>query len=157
MKAGKDKVSLGDLVAAAQTRNPAKISPTTWLTLGKYYIGFLENGVLGLIEDLHEYHRNTVDPKELCASISFFGLLEAEGGLKSVLRLATTWCAHSTQTIRSRLRLGALRCLCSWRPPRSQTVARSLTWSASLRKLSGTSRTSTCRSLTSSWPTSRSP
>ena len=72
MKAGKDKVSLGDLVAAAQKRNPAKISPTTWLTLGKYYIGFLEKGVLDLIEDLHEYRRNTVDPRKLCVSISLF-------------------------------------------------------------------------------------
>ena len=82
LKTGKDKVSLGDLVAAAQKRNPAKISPTTWLTLGKYYIGFLENGVVDLIEDLHEYHSNTVDPRELCVSMSFFGLLDAEPALK---------------------------------------------------------------------------
>ena len=77
-------MSLGDLVAAAQKRNPAKISPTTWLTLEKYYIGFLENGVVGLIEDLHEYHNNTVDPRELCVSMPFFGLLDAEDALKKV-------------------------------------------------------------------------
>ena len=82
LKAGKEKVSLGDLVTAAQKRTPAKISATTWLTLGKYYIGFLENGVVDLIEDLHEYHSNTVDPRELCVSISFFGLLDAEEALK---------------------------------------------------------------------------
>ena len=98
MKAGTEKVSLGDLVAAAQKRSPTKISPTTWLTLGKYYIGFLENGVLDLIEDLREYRRNTVGPRELCVSISFFGFLEAEEALNSVLRFATTWCAHSTPT-----------------------------------------------------------
>ena len=75
-------MSLGDLVAAAQKRTPAKISPTTWLILGKYYIGFLKNGVVDLIEDLQEYYSNTVDPRELCVSISFFALLEAEEPLR---------------------------------------------------------------------------
>ena len=36
LKAGKAKVSLSDIVASAQKRNPAKISPETWLSLTKY-------------------------------------------------------------------------------------------------------------------------
>ena len=82
LAAGKDKVALGDLVAAAQKRNPAKITPQTWLNLCKYYIGFLENGVVDLVEDLHEFHSNTVDPRQLCVSIAFFGLVESEEALK---------------------------------------------------------------------------
>ena len=54
----------------------------SWLTLGKYHIGFLENGVVDLIEDLHEYHSNSVDPRELCVSQAFFGLVEAEEAQK---------------------------------------------------------------------------
>ena len=72
LKASEDEVYVGDLVATAQKQNLfSKIGPCAWLTLGKYCIEFLEDGVLDLIEDLHEYHNNTVDPKELCVSVSF--------------------------------------------------------------------------------------
>ena len=66
LKAGKTSVKQGDLVAAAQKRNPAKISPVTWLTLAKYYIGCLENNAVDLIDDLNEFHSNFVDPRALC-------------------------------------------------------------------------------------------
>ena len=46
-------MSLGDLAAHACRKNPAKIQITTWQTLSKYYIGFLENNVVELMEDLH--------------------------------------------------------------------------------------------------------
>ena len=82
LKDGKSTVAMGDLVAAAQKRNPAKISPTTWMTLSKYYIGFLVNGCVDLVEDLHEFHSDTIDPRELCVSISFFGAVESEEALK---------------------------------------------------------------------------
>ena len=39
LKTGQQKVSLGDLVAHASRKNPAKIQVTTWQTLSKYYIG----------------------------------------------------------------------------------------------------------------------
>ena len=32
------------------------MSPQTWMSLTKYYIGFLDNGVAELMEDLAEYH-----------------------------------------------------------------------------------------------------
>ena len=82
LKAGKAKVSLGDLVSAAQKRNPAKISPSAWMTLSKYYIGFLENQAVDLIEDLNDFHSNSVDPRDLCVSIAFFSNLESEQAMK---------------------------------------------------------------------------
>ena len=107
---------LGYWVATSQKRNPSKISPASWLTLGKYFIEFLENGVVEWVEDLNEYHNNTVDLKELCVSISvLFRLLQSEEALKktSVLKFATTGCAHSIQKINSRLKLEVVLCLCS--------------------------------------------
>ena len=38
----------------------------------KFYIGFLENGVVGLLDDLVDFHPHTVDPRELSMSTSFF-------------------------------------------------------------------------------------
>ena len=82
LKSGKGKVPLGDLVASAAKRNPAKIPPHSWLSLAKYYIGFLENGTVDLVEDLHEFHSENVDPKTLCVPISFFQTLASEEALK---------------------------------------------------------------------------
>ena len=79
---GKQKVQVGDLVAAAQKRNPAKITPLTWMTLVKYYVGFLENGVPELVEDLHEFHSECVDPRDLTVSTSWFSLITPEEALK---------------------------------------------------------------------------
>ena len=82
LKAGKDKVVFGDLVAASQKRNPSKVAEVAWLKLTKHYIGFLENGVPELVDDLHEYHSTFVDPKDLCVSVNFFGCLDQEEALK---------------------------------------------------------------------------
>ena len=75
---GKSKVSVGDLVASAQKKNPAKVSPQTWMSLTKYYIGFLENGVADLLEDLAEFHSHCVDPRELTVSLKLFSLLATD-------------------------------------------------------------------------------
>ena len=72
------KVSQGDLVAATVRRNPAKISPHALMNLCRFYIGFLENGVVDLVTDLVDFHSQTVDPKELTVSTSFFQTLVAE-------------------------------------------------------------------------------
>ena len=84
---GKDKVSVGDLVASAQKKNPAKVSPQTWMSLTKYYIGFLENGVAELIEDLAEFHSYCVDPRELTVSLKLFNLMATEEAFKNCPQL----------------------------------------------------------------------
>ena len=82
LKTGQQKVSLGDLVAHACRKNPAKIQVTTWQTLSKYYIGFLENNVVELMEDLHELHSQNVDPSEVSVSMAFYQFLHSEKSLK---------------------------------------------------------------------------
>ena len=79
---GKTKVNLGDLVAAAMKWRPSKLSSGTWFGLARYYIGFLENGVLDLIDDLREFNTNSVDPRQICASISFSEVIANEPALK---------------------------------------------------------------------------
>ena len=45
-------------------------------------LGFLESGVVGLIDDLHEFHSDHIDPKDLCVSMSFFNLVASEEALQ---------------------------------------------------------------------------
>ena len=80
---GASKVNLGDLVSASMKRNPAKISPQSWMGLAKYYIGFLENGVPDLVEDLSEYHSENVDPREISVSLKFYACITSEEAFKS--------------------------------------------------------------------------
>jgi hypothetical protein len=61
LSAHQDKISQGDLVSIASRRNPAKISVTQMQVLAKLYIGFLENGVVDLVQDLVDFHSDTVD------------------------------------------------------------------------------------------------
>ena len=79
---GKAKVNLGDLVNAASKRNPAKTSPTCWMSLAKYYIGFLENGMVDMIEDLADFHSSCIDPAQLTVSLKFFHTLGSEEAFK---------------------------------------------------------------------------
>ena len=87
LKAGKGKVNMGDLISAAQKRNPSKISPSSWMTLSKYYIGFLENGVVDLVEDLGDFHSHCVDPRELTVSLRFFNSVVGEEAFKACPQL----------------------------------------------------------------------
>ena len=80
---GTGTVSLGDLVSASQKRNPAKISPVSWMTLAKLYTGFLENGVADLVDDLMEYHSEHVDPRELTVSLKFLSAVSGEEAFKN--------------------------------------------------------------------------
>ena len=82
LKSGKETVTLGDLVASASRKNPAKIQITTWQTLSRFYIGFLENGVVELMDELSEFHSENVDPREVSVSMAFYQLLHSEEGLK---------------------------------------------------------------------------
>ena len=96
------KVSQGDIVAAAMKRNPARISPRTIMVLTKFYIGFLENGMTHLITELADFHAHTVDPKELCVSISFFELLVNEEALKKCpeTRMALLYTQYTSEKVR---------------------------------------------------------
>ena len=75
------KVTQGDLVACVSKRNPAKVSPHALMNLCKFYIGFLDNGVVDLVTDLVDFHSHTVDPRELTVSTSFFQSLVSEEAL----------------------------------------------------------------------------
>ena len=53
------------------------------MTLSKYYIGFLENGVVDLVEDLGDFHSHCVDPRELTVSLRFFNAVVGEEAFKA--------------------------------------------------------------------------
>ena len=72
------KITQGDLVSAAMRRNPAKLSTKTMQVLTKVYIGFLENGVPELVQELVDFHSETVDPKELTVSTAWIEHLVSE-------------------------------------------------------------------------------
>ena len=72
----------GDLIAAAQKRNPAKISPKSWTTYSKYYVGFLDNKFPDLVQHLWDFHSNKVDPRELAVSLAFYDLVASEPAFK---------------------------------------------------------------------------
>ena len=67
-----------DLVSAAMRSNPAKLSTKTMQVLTKVYIGFLENGVPELVQELVDFHSDTVDPKELTVSTMWIESLVSE-------------------------------------------------------------------------------
>ena len=96
-------MSLGDMVDAAPKRNPSKVSPTSWLAQIKYYIGFLENGCVGLLAELSEFHSACVDPRQLCVSIAFYGALESEPALKKAphLRLYLTSTQYTAEKVKT--------------------------------------------------------
>ena len=58
------KVTQGDLVACVSRRNLAKASHYALMNLCKYFIGFLENGVVDLVTDL------VVCPLKHCGPLS---------------------------------------------------------------------------------------
>ena len=84
---GAKTVNQGDLIAAAQKRNPSKISPDSWMTLSKYYIGFLDEGMTELVEDLSYFHSACVDPRELSVSLKYFKLVASEPAFKACPQL----------------------------------------------------------------------
>ena len=64
-------VKQADLMAAAVRRNPAKVRSTSMLRLCQLYIGFLDNDMVHLVDELIDWHSEHVDPKELTMSIRF--------------------------------------------------------------------------------------
>ena len=146
------KVSQGDIVAAAMKRNPTRISPRTIMVLTKFYIGFLENGMVHLIKELVDFHAHSVNPKELSVSISFFQLLVTEEALKKCpeTRMGLLFTEYISER-RSAARQEDPQSRCSWRPSRSLTYARSLRASWPWRTQSRRSEASTCRVWFCAW------
>ena len=79
---GKLKTQLGDLVAKAQRRTPAKVSFTTMAWLTKFFVQFLEDESLHLVHELVDFHSAKVNPRNLVVSTAFFQFLVTEEGLK---------------------------------------------------------------------------
>ena len=75
------KVILGDIVAKALKRNPAKISPKVINCLAKFWMQYLESGDQHLVHEFIEWHASEVNPKELVLSNSFFEILVGEAEL----------------------------------------------------------------------------
>ena len=76
------KTTQVDLLPTTTRRNPAKLSTKTMQVLTKVYIGFLENGVPELVQELVDFHSETVDPKELTVSTAWMEHLVTEEPLQ---------------------------------------------------------------------------
>ena len=91
------KITQGDLLSAAQRRNPVKLSLKTMQVLTKVYIGFLENGVPELVQELVDFHSEKVDPKELTVSTAWVEILVSEEALlKCPHTCVALWQCHYT-------------------------------------------------------------
>ena len=78
------KVTLSDLIAKAERKNPAKLSDASMSTLAKLYTQFLSASQQHLCTELVDYHSETVNPKELVISIAFLKTLTDEEVLKDL-------------------------------------------------------------------------
>ncbi len=78
-------VSLADLIAYAQRRNPAKLSPMVLTTMTRYFSQFLADGCQHLVTELVDYHSVMVNPRELVVSNRFFANLTKEAGFEKTL------------------------------------------------------------------------
>ena len=109
---GANKVTQGDLVARAARRNAAKISPLSLQTLTKFYVGFLENGKLDLVDDLVDFHSTNVDPKELVVSTAFYQCLTSEPILQKCpyMRLSLVCTQYSTEKLRAQAGGASISC-----------------------------------------------
>ena len=80
-------VPLGDLVAKAMRRTPAKVSFQTMSTLCKFFTHFLTSGDQHLIQELVDLHAVKVNPGNLVISTQFFNTLVSEENLKDAPHL----------------------------------------------------------------------
>ena len=75
-------VPMGELIAKACKRTPAKISPTAIQTLAKFFVQFLSTGDQVLVGELVDFHSMRVNPKDLVVSNAFFQALVSEEALQ---------------------------------------------------------------------------
>ena len=88
------------------------------MTLCKFYISFLENNCVDLVEDLVDFHSSMVDPRELCVSIAWFSLLDTEEALKKCPHVRLYLILTQYTKEKTREQAGGLLPLCSSRTPR---------------------------------------
>ena len=96
------RITQGDLCAAVAKRNPVKLSPHTLQNLCKFFVGFVENSAVDLVEDLVDFHAHTVDPKELSVSTAFFQQIASEQTLAKypyirVYLVVSQYCADKVK------------------------------------------------------------
>ena len=76
--AGRDTTNPAELAMKAQARNPAKKSFGAWESLTKYFITFVKDKLVGLVQELTEFHSETVNAKELCVALRMYAYLATE-------------------------------------------------------------------------------
>ena len=58
------------------------VSDSMWKSLAKYYISFLANKHVDMIEDLADFHSEKVDPREVTVSTGYFAKMVDEAAFK---------------------------------------------------------------------------
>ena len=80
--------------------NLAKLSTKTMQVLTKVYIGFLKNGVPELVQELVDFHSDSVDPKMLTVSTMWIeGLLSEEPSRNALTPCWPCGCLSTPMTM----------------------------------------------------------
>ena len=92
-----------DVVARAQRKNPARIQTNTWQTFASYFMGFVDNHVANLLEDLTEFHSTCVDPRELTVAVDYVNTIAKEEAFKACphIRLHLVIAQYSKEKTRA--------------------------------------------------------
>ena len=84
MSISRSKMPLGEIIAKAAHRSPARLGDRTLTGLAKYYIKHLENNSQDLLEELQQFHSATVNPREVQVPVHFFEALAKEPAFKDM-------------------------------------------------------------------------
>ena len=82
------QLAVGDVVARAGKRTPAKVAPASMLGLTKYYLKHLENNTKHLADELVDFHAQKVDVEaswQTCVSLR--SILRRASGLRPCTRV----------------------------------------------------------------------
>ena len=106
------KVTLADLIARAERRNPAKLSVSSMNILAKVYTQFLGASQQHLCSELVDFHSERVNPKELVISMAFLKSIADEEVLKDLhyLRLYLMQSQYTMDKVRHQASGPALAC-----------------------------------------------
>ena len=79
------------------------MSLKTMQVLTKVYIGFLENGVPELVQELVDFHSETIDPKQITVSTAWIEHLVSEESLQTCPHTCVAlWeCQYTLEKVRS--------------------------------------------------------
>lgn len=84
MAVTRSKLPLGEILARAQHRSPARLGERVLSGLAKYFLKHIETSTTFLAQELQDFHSARINPKELCVPVIFFETLGKEQAFTSM-------------------------------------------------------------------------